>query len=110
MRRVRRLAATVVDFGVSRDGASWRAPARPAVDFSRDVVVAVFRQGTGASLTIDGFETKSDRIVAHFTVRQAGPNCTITLDIERLYAFALLPRTDLPVESDERDIVVDCPR
>jgi len=80
----------------------------PTVDFSKYVVVAVFRQGTGIDLTVDGFETKGDRIVAHFTVTQAGANCLVLQYVAHLYAFALLPRPSGPVEFDERVVVVDC--
>jgi hypothetical protein len=106
---------------VVRDDDAWTAlwaehvqdsdpkPPKPAVDFSRDEVVAVFRQGTGIDLTIDGLETKSDRIVAHFTVRVLGYGCLVPQSVEFLSAFALAPRTDLPVDFDERDVEVFCP-
>lgn len=84
--------------------------APPPVDFARYEVVAVFRQGVGIDLTIDGVETRADRIVAHVTVREAGPHCLILLEVVHASAFALLRRTDLPVEFDERRRVVDCPR
>jgi hypothetical protein len=107
---------------VVRDDDAWTAlwaehvqnsdpkPAKPTVDFSRDEVVAVFRRGTGIDLTIDGLETKSDRIVAHFTVRVLGYGCLVLQYIDAQSAFALLPRSDLPVEFDERFVVDQCLR
>jgi hypothetical protein len=80
----------------------------PAVDFTHDVIVAVFRQGTAISLTVDGFETRADRIVAHFTVAWPGPHCVVEAAVDHLYAFVRIPRPTLPIEFDERVIVVDC--
>lgn len=108
---------------VVRDAGSFRAlwaghvagrsppPPLPAVDFSRELVVAVFAgaQPTGGySLSPPSLEIGRGRTLVRFVLKRPGPNCLSTQVVTQPFAMVRIPKGKATVEIKVTETTVDC--
>ena len=108
---------------VVRDAQSWAslwtrlvgshrpAPAPPAVDFSREMLVVASmgtRPSGGYAIYIDGVAAVRGNLVVSTREVSPGRRCGVTAALTAPVALARLERSELPVSFISRSVVRDC--
>ena len=87
------------------------APAPPAVDFTRQMLVIVAmgqQRSSGFSVRIETATRDRREIVVHVTIRRPGDTCVTLPTITGPVAVATLPRSDLPVRFEFTRTTTSC--
>lgn len=107
---------------VIRDNAAWIAfwtrmnanhqpePFRPAVDFSKEMIVAVAmgeRESGGYQITMPSARVEAGSLIVDVLSRSPGPTCVVTAAITQPVDLARVQRY-ADVRFEERDIVTTC--
>ena len=86
-------------------------PERPAVDFSREIVVLVAmgqRPSGGYAVAIDGVFEADGRLYVRVNERSPGQSCFVTAALTQPVDAVRVPRRDLGVSFVERSETVEC--
>lgn len=84
---------------------------RPAIDFKKDAVIAVFageRPTTGYTITVSKVEDSSTRLVSITLARQDG-NCIVGQAFTAPYELITVPATSLPLAHKDISTTTSCP-
>jgi hypothetical protein len=109
-RLVIRDTAAWISFWTRMNSNSQPEPPRPAVDFSKEMIVAVAmgsRATGGFQITMPAARVEGSALIVEVLSRSPGPSCFVTLavthpvDLARVQRFA-------DVRFEERDIVTNC--
>lgn len=108
---------------VVRDQATWQqvwndiykftfpAPALPAIDFTRDMVIvaALGQKPTGGySIFIDGATETANRVTINIRAVSPGPGCAVTLALTNPVDIARITRRDATVAFAETATTQNC--